>query len=428
MKFLLRGWTLIGLGMFAATTLAEPADDFRSGVEAFRAGNFDQARQYFVQAQESGLQSPALLFNLGSTYYRLGRYDEAAAAFAAVGQDPAWGMLSRYNLGLVAWEQGDRLRAAGYFSEVSKHATDSKLASAALLMWERIDPMARFSPRSRVTASLGYDSNVIQSDQLPSGSASGKSDFYTEIQATTGAWIGRSANAPKWEAGIYDVRYSDLNDYNLTQASVGLDQPWALGNWVLLGGVQARQLWLDGASFQRLGSIRGATIYSIDRDQLVRGDLRYSQVISLSNRYDYLEGHDIEIDVSYTRTYDRSWLVYGLTYAQNSRKDFASATEFYSYSPDRIGAWIRGAWSMGARWTLSPSARFRTSQYAGTDRHGGVAQGREDNDWQIGLLLRYRWTPHWAVAAEYTHARNNSNYSEFSYSRDLIQIGASRAF
>jgi len=419
---------LVGFCCFSAHVSADPAEDFRMGVEAFNAGQFEAARQSFSDAKAAGLESPALMFNLGSTYYRLRRFDEAADAFAQSGQDPAWAMLSRYNQGLVAWEQGDRQRAAGFFSEVAKHSGDARLTAAALLMWERVDPLARLTPRTRLAANLGYDSNVILTDLPQSVSASGKSDIFTEFLAKTGAWIGRGADSPTWEASFYDVRYSDLNDYNLTQVSAGLDKPWSQGRWVHLAGVQLRQLWLDGAGFQRIESLRGATIFSANRDRLLRGDLRFSQVDSLGNRYDFLKGQEIDVELSWTETFSRSWLAYGLTYAQNDRKDQTSGADFYSYSPTRLGGWIRGSWSLGSRWVLSPSFRFRNSRYSGTDRHGGVAQAREDNDWQLGTVLTYRWTPTWSVTTEYQFSKTDSNFPDYSYTRHVVQIGAARAF
>jgi len=420
--------SLLGLGAIATTVLAEPVDDFRSGVSAFQSGNFDEARRLFVQARDGGLHSPTLLYNLGSTYYRLGRFDDAAAAFGEAARDPAWTMLARYNLGLVAWEQGDRVRAAGYFSSVARQAPDPKLVALALAMWERVDPLARWMPRSRFAVNLGYDSNVVLSNQPETVPASGKSDFFTEIFARTGAQFGRGTSATRWEVSLYDIRYFDLSEYNLTQIELGLAKPWVHSDWTYTLGGQWRRLWLDGSSFQQIYSAHGAVDYSLGRDQLVRTELRYNRIDALDNSYSYLDGQDIEAGLSMIQAIGRSWLAYGVSWSHGDRDDLVLGSDYYSYSPDRLGAWIRGTWPIAARWSIIPSARYRISRYGSEDRHGGMVQTREDQDWQAGIALRFRWLARWGLNAEYQYSGLNSNFDEFSYSRHVVQLGVNGTF
>jgi len=408
---------------------AAPGDEaFHRGVEAFRQGDFEAAWQFFEQARDAGLESAALYFNLGSTFYKLGRYAEAQQAFALCARDPAWTHLARYNTGLAIWQQGDRLAAAEQFSQVWREASDAKLAALALTMLERVDPMARWMPRSQVGLSIGYDSNVVLTDLAQAVPASGQSDLYTELVATTGARLGRGSSAPRWQASLYDLRYFELKEYSTTQAALGLDVPWHRGNWTSMAGGQWRYAWLDGGAFQQIGTLKVGTEYGLSRDRTLRLDVHYDLIDALASQYRFLQGQRLEAGLSTTESIARGWMTYGVVLEHNDREDLAVGADFYSSSPDRIGIAWRGAWPLGGRWRIESSARYRQSRYADPDRHGGLAQNREDREWQVGISARYRLTSAWQLTADYFYTGNHSNFEEFTYTRHLIQAGILRPF
>jgi len=428
----LRFWLLgllFGFGWPGVVAQAAAAhEEFARGVTAFRDGDFEAAERFFGQAREAGLDTAALYFNLGSTLYKLGRYAEAQQAFALCAHDPAWTALCRYNIGLTLWQQGDRAAAAGHFSWAWRQTEDRKIAALSLAMLQRVDPMARWVPRSQVGISLGYDSNVVLYDQALSASSSGKSDLYTELVASAGAHLGSGNIAPLWQVSLYDLRYFDLTDYSISQFQLGMDFPWRLGSWTSAAGGQWRYLWLDGNAFQQIGTLRAFSEYSFSRDTAVQVNVRYEQIDSLDNNYLYLEGQRLEAGTWMTQPVARGWISYGLTYDHNNRNDLNTGTDFYSYSPDRYALWWRGSWPLGSRWRLEPSVRYRTSRYADDDRHGGITQVREDKEWLAGFLVRWRLTGTWRLTGEYIYTSSRSNYSEFSYTRHQVQLGVLRPF
>jgi hypothetical protein len=419
---------LLVLWVAIPAALAAPADElFVQGVEAFQAGEFEAALQSFRQARDAGLDTAALHYNIGSALYKLERYAEAQEVFAACARDPAWAALARYNMGLAAYQQGRRAEAAEYFAQTWRHTDEAKLAALAQTMLERIDPMARWYPRGILSLSTGYDSNLVLSDQTRTAPATGQSDLFTELLASTGARLGSGSGAPRWEAALYDLRYLDLKDYSITEILLGLDAPWRFGAWQSTAGGQWRYILRDGGAFQQVVTLKTGTSREWTGNRALHFGLRYDQIESIDNNYQFLDGRKLEAGASAAQPAGAGWMHYGVTYERHNREDLVVGGEFFSYSPSRAALWLKGSWPLGDRWRLEPSARYRHSRYADEDRRAsGVVLTREDNEWQAGLHARYRLTIAWQLTGEYTYSSSRSNFDEYSYTRHQVSIGVMR--
>jgi len=416
---------LLTVSLQAMAGAAEEA--FDHGVKAFLSGDFQVAKQSFERARDAGMDSSALYYNYGSALYKLKRYAEAQAAFAVCARDPAWAALARYNMGLAAFQQGKRAEAAEYFDQAWRYSDDAKLAVLAQTMLERIDPMALWYPRGTFSFSLGHDSNVVLSDSTQSVTAAGKSDTFTELLASTGARLGSGPGAPRWEAALYDLRYSSLKDFGITQVLLGMHVPRRLGSWHSEAGGQGWYILRDGSAFQQMAALMAGSTREWASNRALRFDLRYDRIESLDDNFQFLDGQRLGIGATATQPAGAGWLYYGVMYEQHNRKDLAVGGEFFSYSPSRAAFWAKGSWPLAARWRLEPMVRSQFSRYADEDvRTGGVVQTREDHEWHAGFLVRYRLTDAWRLTGEYNYFSNRSNFDEYSYTRRLLLIGVMR--
>jgi hypothetical protein len=133
--------------------------------------------------------------------------------------------------------------------------------------------------------------------------------------------------------------------------------------------------------------------------------------------------------VSVGEPYGAGGLRSGVTWERNNRNDLTTATEFFSYSPTRYGAWITAAWAVGSSWRLQPTASYYRSRYADPDRRANeLVATRLDHHVDLSLRARRRFGADWQFIAEYTYARNNSNFSEFSFSQNIVLVGVTRPF
>lgn len=418
----------LALWFWSTTVLAAPADElFAQGVRAFQVGDYPAARASFEGARAAGLDTPALHYNLGATLYKLGRYAEAGQAFESCARDPAWAALGHYNMGLAAFQQGQNATATEHFAQALRYTDDHKLAALAQTMLARIDPMAYWRPRGTLALSLGYDSNVLLTDEAGIAAATGRSDGYTEFLAKTAARFGSGAHAPRWEASVYDLRYFDLSDYSISDLRLGLGMPWNAGGWRVEAGGQWQYLFRDGSDYLRITALTARTLRDLAGQRTLRFDLRHEWIDSMDNNYQFLDGTRAMFGASAVEPAGNGWIYYGAVLERNERADLAAAGEFFSYSPARAGVWASASWPLAARWQLEPSARYRYGQYADADRRAsGLVQTRADHEWQVGLRVRYRLTMAWQATAEYSYSENRSNFDEYSYTRHQLQIGVSR--
>ena len=83
------------LTLLAAPVAARAADEtpgktlFTTAKEALDRGDYQQALEGFLEAEEAGLSTPALYYNLGVAHYRLGDYGRAKTAFLKAATSPA---------------------------------------------------------------------------------------------------------------------------------------------------------------------------------------------------------------------------------------------------------------------------------------------------------------------------------------------------
>ncbi len=421
------GCLLVLLAMSPQAVAGAAEEFFDRGVKAFLSRDFKGAKQAFERARDAGMDSSALHYNYGSTLYKLERYAEAQAAFAVCARDPAWAALARYNMGLAALQQGKRAEAAEFFDQAWRHSDDIKLAALAQAMLERVDPMALWYPRGTFSFSLGHDSNVLLSDSTQAVAAAGKADVFSELLVSTGARLGGRPGAPRWQAAIYDLRYADLHDFNITQILLGMHVPRRLGSWHSEAGGQGWYIMRDGSAFQQVVGLKAGTLREWASQRALRFDLRYDRIESLDDNFQFLDGQRLGVGAIATQPAAGGWVYYGVTYEQHDRKDLAVGGEFFSYSPSRAGFWAKGSWPWGGRWRLEPMVRSQFSRYADEDvRTSGVVQTREDHEWQAGLLARYRLTAAWQISGEYTYSSSRSNFDEYSYTRHQLWIGIAR--
>ena len=424
------GWYLFGLWFLASVAGAATGDQlFAQGVGAFKNGNFDLAVIYFQQARAAGLDPPTLYFNLGASLYKLGRYAQAEEAFRQCARDPLWASLANYNAGLAAYQRGQHVAAADYFKHASRTGDSDEVRGLALAMLERVDPAASREPRGTLSVNAGYNDNVILSADSQTLSTSGESDYFSEALATATGWWGKNARTLRWDASLYDLRYRELSDTNITSVTLGVSTPSRIASWYTSVGAQWEYVLRDGQHFQQIGSLRLTGI----RDRPNRGDLRLNVQVSaidaLDSDFAFLDGSHQEIEASIGQRVGGGQTRFGLGIERNDRADLAIANEFFSFSPLRYRVSFAGSWPVRGYWRLQPSASYTRSRYADAEqRAGGLVATREDDERRFTLRTTYRLTEFWRLFGEYTYTDNRSNFPEFSYSQRIVSLGASRPF
>ncbi len=107
-------------------------EKMQKGLEAYRAQDFDKAKEYFIEAQLDEPENPDIAFNLGASYYKTGDYKAAERNFAQAlnWQSREMKANSLYNLGNAFFRQQNLEKALESYETALKIDPDDKEAAA----------------------------------------------------------------------------------------------------------------------------------------------------------------------------------------------------------------------------------------------------------------------------------------------------------
>lgn len=105
---------LVVVPLLGFTFLDPAADKNRRGNRMFHEGKFEEALEYYREAQVENPEAPELRFNAGDAYFKKNAYQDALQEFgqALKSQDPAFLARAYYNLGNVHVRQQNLQQAA----------------------------------------------------------------------------------------------------------------------------------------------------------------------------------------------------------------------------------------------------------------------------------------------------------------------------
>lgn len=411
---------------------------FRSGLQAFKAGDYETALGLFQSAAELGYSSDALTYNLGVTHFRLNQYAQAHHHFSRLVDNAEWRDLARYNLGLVAQRQGERARAADWFRQVANEAENDKLQQLARQQLHELavesagEPESGGEPHALFSAVAGYDDNVLAFPDELQQSASQGQDVFTELLAYGQAYAyGDSANGVLLHGYGFTRRYQDHGMFNTSAYGGGVGHHLAFGNWQLEYGVALSHTSVDGIELttETQLNLRGW------RDDGANRYLFYYRPGSHSagDGYPQLEGTTQRVGAKWRHTRgDWRWHAgYGLEY--NDRQDLSVDGMFFSYSPTRHQLELKTDWQVTSRWSLAAGMAFEAAQYDGENRlidvNGETRTAQRETDIrQLWLRSEFDFTDRWQLNLQWRQTDADDTFDLYAYQRNVLHIGLEYGF
>lgn len=416
---------LAAIALFALVppVQAAPEDEFRRGVEAVRAGNFERAIDRFEAARAGGLATGALHFNLGVAYYRAGRIGAAEDSFRRAVDSGTMVAPALYQLGRIARERGDPAMARTHFHRAAEAAQTEALRSRARAALARI-AATRPPDYIYLGAGGGFDSNLSLTPSDASG-VSEESDLFLEAVAVARKPLDDSNYV---RGSIYLQQFLDEDDFDVASLRGGVGRVGLLGSgwrwnaWVdgrhrEFGGRAFDNALIGGGEFRR-SVMRGWTLELDSRLELARG----------ANRFDFLDGVKYSVEATLDERGRDGWrLQAGIESAD--RDDRETADDFFSFSwtEFRLGA------DYGLRLDdlhrLELAADLSRRDYDGAEVRNGTRLGtREDDLWGLEAALERRLDADWTGRASLRIETRDSNLAEFDYDREIIRVTAERLF
>ena len=399
---------LISLGLLlASSTLAAPGDrEFKQGIDAFKAGQYDKAVVLFEKAQRKGKKSSALLYNLGVSYYKTSRYAKSEQAFTQLLSDKQFQQLAQYNLGLVNLAQQRKQIALDWFTKAADKHGDPKITALANHMLDKYAPQK--SPQrisGLVSLGYGYNSNVTL---VATGSPSQQSDHYTELFG----FITMPVGPVKLNASLFSQDFSTVNSSDFMQLSAGVAYPFHTSGWMLAPALYLAKDELNSNDFLTITDIR----FEANKSLISYGELqlryRYSDIHADNAAYSYLEGGRQQFRVQDTNLTAVGQLRLRYELELNDRQNLPTA----NYSPTRNTLLARLKQKVGNNWQAKEEVSWRDSQYpeaAGVSRH--------DTRYQLDLSVDRRLGKDWRAGLSYNYTDNKSNVASETYNQNDVQ-------
>ena len=420
------------LALQAPVWASSARDFFDKGVAAFQNKEYVTALQFFERAQSEGLDDNKLNYNLGVTYYKLKRLEEAKHAFLKISRDQEMEALAHYNLGLVALKQNDVKKAAEWFNKTLEISKSDKLAWLSAEQLRRLGyevPLqndAAYPSFALIRGSLGYDDNVILRADIQTSFAANRGDSYLELFAYGNKQVAqRGDKAVQIEGSLFDIRYSDLSNYDLDDLYIHAFLKNQIDLWTLETGLSQDVTFLGGNGLDRTATLQITGERKISERNKLR--LRYglSRIDDLDAAYSYLTGWSHQAQVESILYEGRQLIRITYRFEYNDRKD-SQTPLFTSYSPTRHMLEIRDIFPIVDRLKAEIKLRYRYSHYHdASEQFDGSYISRNDKRYRAVARLVYSVRKQTELSGEYTHTDNHSTIPIEQYKRNQYQLNFS---
>lgn len=411
--------SLLVLIIGSRLAIADAAEDWRLGTQAFQANDFAMALQHFESARAAGQTGPAVTYNIAVCEYKLGQFGNARNTFTELGDAyPDMRSLAEYNLGLVELKLENTIGAREHFRKAYHLSEDDhKLRVLSSQMLRQTQPAAATTINDWVGAfgaSAGYDDNVALRDELglPTGTTSDSpmADVFGSIR---GPFRGR--NGIRLDASAFLVRYFDNTDFNQSALRLGAYYDYRSGPWITQVGLYAGHSTLGGDGFDDTGtaSVRFGRRISSTASWFIR--YRYDNIDSANALFSGIDGSRQRVEARYQWFADDQNLLFVYQIESNDRND-------PSVSPARNRLSLNYRYKPLSGWGFEIGGSFRDSSYDDllitrsedlTTLHAGISR-TVFSEWT--LLIRHQYSD------------NSSTDPVFSYERNQTTVGLFRTF
>jgi hypothetical protein len=394
---------------------------FQAGVTAFKQGNYESALDFFHQAESLGFAKPSLYYNIGVCSYKLCRYQHAEEAFRKTAAFPKMAPLAYYNLGVVAEKQSDHKQAIHWLQKSYDTAEVDDvnlrvLAANALAQIENKPAPSDWA--SYVSFGLGYDDNVELVPDSDFLQTSNMDDWFLDMYLFTRRFFaGDSSSSGSYlQAGLFYLKYADLNEYDTGTADLALFYWKQAGSYQLEGGGGYYYCTIDGQSYEQspMISLQAKRTLWPSTNLRLRYRLNYFDV--LDSDYDYLSGWRHRPMAELSRRWGNYYGYLAYTLELNDRDD-------EDYSPTRH--------LFGAGVDMKPLDNIGINVYAGyRSSHYDIASfdDRDEQRFDAMLNLTYFLVNGWEISCKVEYTDNESDDDSYDYTRNAVTLYFARPF
>lgn len=400
--------------------LASPVDDFNAGIEAFQQNQYSKALDYFLKAESEGLESVQLKYNLASVYYRLEQYQLSRRYFKTLLSDPALVFQAQYSLALIEHKTGNKDGAIELFEKSIELTKDPRLIALVNKQIDTLKGQTTKKPKNwfiYLSPAYGYDSNIANTPSSTPTDLSGsflQALIYSEIKLYT-----RDKNGLHLLFTHLSKDYQDNSDYDLSTSILGTEYRTLFRGWNVDYGLDIGRSSFGDDDYLSRETVKISSKKKLSSRRELRLALRFENISSLSNQYDFLDGDRTEFKTQY-RVKDqlREYrVIYQLEL--NDRRD----TLTQNFSPTRNLIGLEYLDNFGEKIKAGIKLDYRDSKYGST----GV-QNRRDKRTRFGMNGDYQLGSNWTAKLEVIFTRNQSSIDTSEYRNHITTLSLNTLF
>jgi tetratricopeptide (TPR) repeat protein len=413
---------------------------FEQGSQAFKAGDYSTALNYFNQARAAGNQKPTLIYNQGVTLYKLGRFEEAALVFEELLANRKWIDLARYNLGRIAEDRNDNSSAYDWYYKVSQHSTNEKLRGLAQKKLTDLAEVAEKTPTAAVAKkaagskkgvvllSLGAandDNATSMADELSSRSSDTGDTYLNALVYGHRYLSGQRGAGVKLYGLTYARRFQTYSSFDATVMGMGGTKEMTFDDLTAEFGGRFIRATVDS------GHLANQYTISAKLEQPLpvgRAELDYqSSYFDAAEAYAQITGWQHQLQLAWRHSLGKITIEPAIKWQTNQREDREVNGNYYSYSPTSLGFIMDLKWKLSSDLSLHSGLEWSQASYSGENRMtdiGGVAkeQQRENQRQQWVLGANYRLSSHWTLKGEYSHTNVDDEFDIYSYDKNVLGV------
>ena len=365
-------------------------------------------------------------FYCGVSLYRNRQYQEANPyLLMAAENSPELKVKAYYYSGLCLFYMGQDAQAVDKMTYVKTNAESKDVRDNAGRWIEKIQTgkKERKPYRLQVKLAYEYDDNVpleptdqddLYSDEKDSmilGYVEGEYNFVDQDTVILGAGISR-----------FQSWHMDLDEYDASDTAIELYGQYMADPFTYALQISPSIYQLDGEDYLLTIQVRPEVSYTVNQQLSLWLSYTFSNNDYRKSAYDDRDSdnHEVFLDTVYTFADDKGYVLGGIGYEYNDASE-----DLYDYG--RLTLRAGGSFDLAYALRLGVLASFADKTYQEDDAIED--KKREDTRYKITLSLSREFYYDWLeIVAEVGYTKNNSNISDYEYTRKVAGIGLSAAF
>lgn len=382
-------------GLFQDVLKAEPARvlaGFYCGVSLYRNRQYQAANPYLLAAAEKSpeLKDKAYYYS-GLCHYYMGQDAQAVDKLTYV---------------MVNTEaENVRDNAGRWIDKIRSGKKESKPYTLEFKLASEYDDNVPLEPADQ------DELYSEESDFLVFVYAAGNYDFIDKEALVLGAGISR-----------YQTWHMELSDFNSSETVFSLYGRYQLAPFTYGIQLVPSIYQLDGEDYLLATEFKPDISYDVNQQVSLWLSYTFSKHDYRQSDYDDRDGssHALFLDTVYTLNRGKGYVLGGLGYENNTASD-----DIFDYGRFTIRA--GGSFNLAHELRLGVMASYAGKAYKNDDPIED--KKRDDTRYHLSLSLSREIYYDWLImSAELGYTKNNSNISDYEYTRQIFGVGLSAIF